>query len=244
MNLDVLLLPSDLSPAHFAGRAVAVFDVLRATTTMTVALARCVREIRIFEDLDSARAAAEAARPRPLLVGETNCLPPPGFDLGNSPVAMADPAWADRLGGQTLFMSTTNGTRAIVAASSASLLLAGSLVNAATVAHALAGASLDITLLCAGTNGQPAMEDLIGAGAVIHELIKINHLHFGSDLALMAHRVFVASRHDLPAILATTAGGKNLIAAGLAPDIEFASRLNSYEILGQIYLNPLRVVRG
>ena len=47
-----------------------------------------------------------------------------------------------------------------IAARSAKLLLAGAVVNASAVARALAESGLDVTLLCAGTNGQIAMEDV------------------------------------------------------------------------------------
>jgi len=38
MKLDVVLLPALLQPEHLENRAVVVFDVLRATTSMTAAL--------------------------------------------------------------------------------------------------------------------------------------------------------------------------------------------------------------
>src|SRR5687767_9986732 len=98
MNVDVVLLPSELQPGQLAGRAVAVFDVLRATTTMAAALAAGVKEIRIFPDVAAARAAAAAyPGPQPILCGEAKCLPPPGFDLGNSPGAFQQAAHAGRI---------------------------------------------------------------------------------------------------------------------------------------------------
>ena len=140
MKIDVVLLPRDLRPADLAGRSVVVFDVLRATTSMTAALAAGVSEIRVFGDLTAAKEAAGSfAGPR-LLCGEDRCLPPPGFDLGNSPGAF-NRAHA----GRPAFMSTTNGTRAILAARGAASIFVGALVNAGAVARrwrASAGPSL------------------------------------------------------------------------------------------------------
>src|SRR3954470_1769538 len=100
MDAKVILLPRDLRPADLDGRAVVVFDVLRATTTMTAALAAGVREVRVFGDLAAARAAAAAfdgpAAER-VLCGEENCLRPPGFDLGNSPGDFGPSACAGRV---------------------------------------------------------------------------------------------------------------------------------------------------
>ena len=84
MTAEVIFLPSHLKPGQLEGRIVVVLDVLRATTTMITALAYGVREIRIFPDTTSARQAAKSAEGA-ILCGEENCLPPPDFDLGNSP---------------------------------------------------------------------------------------------------------------------------------------------------------------
>jgi 2-phosphosulfolactate phosphatase len=231
MNVEVLLRPTDLRPEHCAGRAVVVFDVLRATTTLTAALAAGVREIRIFptvEEARAARAAGAAGGRGGLLCGEHQCLPPAGFDLGNSPGAFDSAIH----GGQRLFMCTTNGTRAILAAQGASRLLVGALVNAGAVARVLSEIGLDVTLLCAGTNGQIAMEDLLGAGAVLAEL---NQDETG-DTARIARRLFeaAASPSGLLSALRDSTGGRNVIAAGLEKDIEFAARLDVFDVVGEV----------
>ncbi len=237
MRLDVLLTPADVSPGKIADRVVVVFDVLRATTTMTAALAAGVGEIRIFDSIDAARSAAQQTVGA-ILCGERNCLAPPGFDLGNSPGVFKPSAH----GGKTLFMATTNGTRAVLAGAQGKQALIGALVNAAAVAQRLGSLAPDVTLLCAGTDGQPAMEDLLGAGAVIDALWAQTELELENDSARMAQRLFRACRADLPAALADSAGGKNVSAAGLAADIDLASRLDSIPIVGQVRPSPLRVV--
>src|SRR5687768_16826920 len=115
MKLDVVLLPSLLESSQIAERAVAVFDVLRATTTMTAALEAGIHEILVFDSIDTLRSSTGAHRPDRLLCGELKCLPPEGFDLGNSPGAFSPSAHR----GKILLMATTNGTRAICAASGA-----------------------------------------------------------------------------------------------------------------------------
>jgi 2-phosphosulfolactate phosphatase len=241
MRADVVLLPRELAPVHLQGRAVVVFDVLRATTTMTAALAAGVREIRIFGSVPEVLEAAVQVAPgeRPLLCGEVKCLPPPGFDLGNSPGAFSAASHFSR----TLFMATTNGTRAIVAAQGAQMLLAGALVNASAVARELARAALDITLLCAGTGGEIAMEDVLGAGAVLDSLQKIAPVQIASDVARMALRLFQACRDQLRQTLITCTGGENVVAVGLEADVDFAARVDVFDVVGVVQAGPLRVVR-
>jgi 2-phosphosulfolactate phosphatase len=235
MNVELMYLPCDARPERLAGRACAVFDVLRATTTITAALAAGVEEIHLFDSLDAARAAAAAHRGPRLLCGESQCVAPAGFDLGNSPGQFTD----DHRGA-TLFMCTSNGTRALLSARGAELVLAAALVNAAAVARVLHDRGLDLTLVCAGTNGEMAEEDLLGAGAVIDELAR---LEAGLELSIEAtdalNRYYDA---DSPLdALRRSAGGRNVIKAGLEADIEFAARLNVFDIVGVASGDPLVV---
>jgi 2-phosphosulfolactate phosphatase len=240
MVIDVALLPKDLRRAELAGRLVVVFDVLRATTSMAAALAAEVEEIRVFGDLEAARSAAGKTT-NALLCGERDCLRPEGFDLGNSPGAFARALHA----GRVMYMSTTNGTRAIVAARDAQVVLTGALVNAAAVARAIVQRwpGLDVTLLCAGTGGAVAMEDVVGAGAVMRALEELTDVTPVSDVAIMAGRLFGSARHDLRHILAESRGGRNVIAAGLAQDIDFAARLDALDVVGVVQKDPLAVRR-
>jgi 2-phosphosulfolactate phosphatase len=224
MNVDVVLLPRDLKPGQLRGRTCVVFDVLRATTTMAAALHAGVREIHLFDNLDAARGVASASPVTPrLLCGEAQCVAPAGFDLGNSPGQFVV---AHR--GATMFMCTTNGTRALLAAREADVLFTGAIVNATAVADALIATGRDVTLLCAGTNGEVAPEDYIGAGAVIAAL-KQPRLNGPATLAANA---FGASRNRLPLVLRETAGGRNVAAAGLEADIDFAARLDAIPVVG------------
>lgn len=235
MKVEVVQLPRLLQPQHLAERAVVVFDVLRATTSMTAALAAGVAEIRLFGSTEDARAAAGMFTGEKLLCGEQACLPPAGFDLGNSPGA-----FTSQHAGKTMFMSTTNGTVAMLAARSAPVMLAGCLLNASAVARVLRATNRDVTLLCAGTGGEVAEEDIIGAGAVLDALLRTTTC--STDvIADQARRLFLDSSQQLLDVLSTTAGGRNVIAAGLADDVAFAARVDVSEVVGRVHNGPLRV---
>jgi 2-phosphosulfolactate phosphatase len=238
LKVDVLILPRDLHHDRLGDRSVVAFDVLRATTSMTAALAAGVAEIRVFDSLDGAMAAANLHGQPRLLCGERNTVPPPGFDLGNSPGQFDSKLHR----GMTVFMSTTNGTRAIVAARSAKLLLTGALVNGGAVAQRLAAEGRDVTLLCAGSDGEPSMEDLLGAGAVLAALGKIAPVEPDGDLARIARELFIACRDRLPAVLADSYGGHNIRRVHLDADITFAARLDVFNVVGRVLDHPLRVV--
>ena len=229
MNVDVVLLPRDLPPDDASDLTVIVLDVLRATTTIAAALTSGVREILIFESIAAAREGA-AQRSGVLLCGEEQCLAPAGFDLGNSP-GKFDRA---RHAGQAVCMSTTNGTHAILAARGAGRILCGALVNASAVARVARAAGADVLLLCSGTNGKVAAEDVIGAGALLRALRECGTVQAQSDIAWMAEQLFLASRDDLSAALGNTRGGRNVIAAGLEEDVAFAARIDTLDVVGEV----------
>jgi 2-phosphosulfolactate phosphatase len=238
MQLSTLILPRDIQPESIASQSVVVFDVLRATTSMTAALSAGVKEIRVFDSLDAAKTAADAFGQPRLLCGERNTLPPPGFDLGNSPGQFD----ATKHAGMTVFMSTTNGTRAIVAAQNAAVLFTGALVNTSAVARQLRDEARNVTLVCSGSDGQPSMEDLLGCGAVITDLSKLMQIDLANDLSRIAVRLFDDCKENLPAVLADTYGGHNIRRVHLEADIAFAARLDVFNTVGKILREPLRVI--
>jgi 2-phosphosulfolactate phosphatase len=121
------------------------------------------------------------------------------------------------------------------------LLLVGALVNASAVARAVAASGLDLTLLCAGTNGQAAMEDLLGAGAVIAALKHQADMQPQGDLPLIAHRLFEHEKNDLRSALRRTRGGQNVIAAGLEEDIDFAASIDRFpKVVGRAEGSTIR----
>jgi 2-phosphosulfolactate phosphatase len=232
MKIDVVLLPDQLRSEHLRERAVAVFDVLRATTSIAAALHAGASEVRVFPTLDAAgEAAATLAVESRLLCGETRCLPPPGFDLGNSPGAFTSQRAREKI----VLLSTTNGTRALVAARRAGELYAAALVNASATAGSLIGRGRDVTLVCAGTDGAFSMEDVIGAGAVIAALReRCADVQLVSDAAHAAVDLHAtALARGLYESFLLCRGGQNVLTAGLEEDLRFAARVDVCPVIAR-----------
>ena len=139
-----------------------------------------------------------------------------GFDFGNSPRDMTP----NRVGGKTLFLTTTNGTQAVAAARDAARRFVCGFVNLSATAAAVAPLGLDVTLLCSGTNGEPAGEDELAAVALRDML--------GGRPAPPTHdRV----RLDL---LRDTHGGRNVRALGQDADIDFAATVDLRDVAGEV----------
>jgi 2-phosphosulfolactate phosphatase len=217
-NIRVAKIPSEMNwPCR--GAAV-VIDVLRATTVITQGIANGAAEVVVFGEIDQVRAMGSTS-PKPLLCGERACKPIDGFDLGNSPAEYDRP----RVGGRRLVMTTTNGTRAAIAVAGFDTIYAASFNNLASVVSALASES-EISIVCAGTDGEVTDEDLLLAGAILDRLS-----YKGDDVAAMdvfkLWQSFQASGISLAEYLGNTLGGRNLIAAGYQNDILFCAQVDT-----------------
>ena len=131
MRVHVALTPADAAGLALDGWAAVVVDVLRATTSVVAACtAGCARVIPVAD----VNAALERARQCPddevLLAGERGGEPIAGFHLGNSPLEFT----AERVGGRTIVLTTTNGTAAMLNACTAAEGAVAALTNVTSVA--------------------------------------------------------------------------------------------------------------
>ncbi|HYC52882.1 MAG TPA: 2-phosphosulfolactate phosphatase, partial [Gemmatimonadaceae bacterium] len=111
-RLDVYFTPQEVVPQDVANRAVAVIDVLRASTTIATAIANGARAIvPLASSEEVVSRATSLGKGAAKLAGERKSQPIPGFDFGNSPESFT----SDAVEGKTILMTTTNGTSAILA---------------------------------------------------------------------------------------------------------------------------------
>jgi 2-phosphosulfolactate phosphatase len=211
-----------------SGRAVAVIDVIRATTTITVALHHgCVGVIPVLT-LKEARGLALRLGGGGLLAGERGAVKVPGFDLGNSPVEYG----RDNVEGKTIVLTTTNGTRAFQAVEGARVIVATAFLNGSAAARWLMRAGLDVLIVCAGQRGRFCLEDAVGGGMLIDRLLTISDRSLElSDAARAAHQLFVVHQNDLLGMLQCCEWGKHLIQKGFGSDLEICSGVDTTEVV-------------
>lgn len=210
-----------------------VIDVLRATTVITQAIRCGAAEVVVCGEIDEAFGIADRRDRRPLLCGERACKPIAGFDLGNSPSEYTP----ERVAGKRLVMTTTNGTRAAIAAAGFDSILAASFNNLSAVVDSLAGET-EVSILCAGTDGEVTEEDLLLAGAIVDRLLDhpalrpesgpdgIGPLGPSETAARTLWRQHLDTGRTLADRLAETLGGRNLVAAGYLDDITTCSQID------------------
>lgn len=202
--IDVAFLGTHVRPADTA----VVIDVLRASSTITLALASGYERVLVAGSIDAAEGLRADDR---VLAGEIRCARAPGFDLGNSPEETLSPRATE------LVLATTNGAPAIVASADVcDEVLVASMLNLDAVAARI-GAG-DVLLVCAGTDGRVSIEDVYLAGRLSAALDGPR-----SDAAQIAEAVAAAYPTPLAALEAS-AGAVGLRREGLESDIAFCAQ--------------------
>jgi len=216
VRVHVAFGPGEQTPAPVG----IVVDVLRATSTMTQALAAGYRRVLCCAEIEEARAIA-ASEGSAKLAGERRLEHIEGFDFGNSPRELAGGPAAE-----TLVLTTTNGTRLLVAAAGRfERVFVGSLLNLDAVADAARRGGGDVAVLCAGVLGELALDDAYCAGRIVAALGGDNE-----DSAEAAVRL-AASFPDALAGLGASRSARNLRRHGLEADIDWCARENALDVV-------------
>ena len=217
MRVDVVFTPDEAGAAPTG----IVIDVIRATSTICQALASGYERVFCAAEIEEARVLREALG-EGVLGGERKAVRIPGFDLGNSPREYLEPA------GTTLILSTTNGTRAVVAATQrCERVLVASLLNLSAVVGAARAAGEDVLVVCAGVQGTLALDDAFVAGRIVAKLGWER-----TDAAEAAARL-VSTWAGAEEAFRASKSGRNLAenAPELEADIAFCARESVLEVV-------------
>jgi len=238
-DLRVHFLPELVEPAELAGNRCVVIDVLRATTTMVSALAAGARAVVPCLTVEDARRLASTFPPdKVVLGGERGGLPIEGFDLGNSPTEYTREAVGDK----TVVLTTTNGTKALLHCQVASEIVIAAFVNLSAVCEHLMtsadAATMDVEVVCAGTELQVTWDDVLLAGAVTERLASGGKWQL-DDQAAIARDAWLAISESaggrltdrLTAALRKSRGGRNLVRIGMQSDITLAADVDRFAIV-------------
>jgi 2-phosphosulfolactate phosphatase len=218
--VDVVFTPDEAGAAPTG----VVIDVIRATSTICQALEAGYARAFCVAEVDDARALRKALG-EGVLGGERKAVRIPGFDLGNSPREYVEPV------GETLVLSTTNGTRAVVAAAlRCERVLVASLMNLDAVVDAARDAGDDVVVVCAGVQGTLALDDAFVAGRIV-ELLGWER----TDAADAAARLLTTWSGAEEAFRASKSG-RNLLenAPELEDDIPYCARESVLDVVPRL----------
>jgi 2-phosphosulfolactate phosphatase len=230
MNIDTYFTAEEVEPSSLQTSVVVVIDVVRATTTMVEALAHGAKAIYPTASTEEAvKLATSLGREDTLLCGERKGAKVEGFDLGNSPQEFTGPM----ISGKRLVMSTTNGTRALVAGGEGERLIACAFTNLGAVADMLRDAT-SVAVLCAGREDRFSLEDALCAGFLI---ARIQSAQGTAPVLNDASRAALALADSLQpdlAFLSETAAGRALIEIGLGDDLAVCAQIDRHAIVPEM----------
>lgn len=223
LTVDVCLSPQ-LYPAYERDDTiVVVIDVLRATSAMCTAFEFGVDKMIPVATLEE---AMEYKKQGYLVGAERNGIAIEGFDFGNSPYSYM----TEKTKGQTVVISTTNGTQAIEAARNAYQVVIGAFTNITALCNWLQTQNKNVLLLCSGWKNRLNLEDTVFAGAVSERLINSNLFHTG-DAALAALFLYQQTQQSQVKFFHNSSHSKRLAAMGLKKDIKYCFTLDETSII-------------
>ena len=222
-RVRVALVPP--APGALPADACAVaIDVLRATTTLAVA--RSNGAARVVPFATPAEALEFRSRtPGALACGEREGRIVAGFDLGNSPMEFT----RERVNGKSLAFASTNGSRALLAASRCRRKLLGSFAALTATFEALKSET-EIWLVCAGKLGSFALEDAACAGTIAARLAATGAT-LANDEARLAATLACRDPSEARAVVTGSDHGRWLASLGdtFAADVEFCATADSLD---------------
>jgi 2-phosphosulfolactate phosphatase len=232
MKLFVYHTP-ELTPKDKVPECAIAVDVLRATTTMATVLASGGEAVQVFSDLDKLMQESESwPAEKRLRVGERGGAKVPGFDLGNSPLDCTP----ERVEGRRLFISTTNGTRALERVQDAKVVLTAAFVNrSAVVQYLLEQQPETVWIVGSGWEGSFSLEDTACAGAIAQSIKTQTNLSLdelaGNDELISAIALYVQWQDNLLELLHHASHGKRLLRLNCLEDLKYCAQTDILNVL-------------
>ena len=224
-SIDVIFTPDLLPFCDLTGKTVVVADILRATTTITFAVANGATAITpVLTPEDAFRLAAD--QPNTLIGGERGGVKVDGFDLGNSPREYTESV----VSGWQIILTTTNGTRTLQACRAADRVLVGSFLNLRAIVDQVAQVEGELVFACSGREGGFCTEDTAFAGACVAVLGETQL----TDAAETAKILYQTHRDDLLGMLRNCYHGRSLAGIGLSEDLEFCAQMDLVDVVPRL----------
>jgi 2-phosphosulfolactate phosphatase len=240
MNIDLAFTPYELAKKDLREKAVVVIDALRATSTMIVAFENgCSAFIPVLTDKEARERVALQKDTALLLGGEREAMPIEGFDLGNSPRDYRP----EKVRGKVVVITTTNGTRALIAARKAAEVFIGAFLNLSALSRRLEEVGREVIIACAGDEDLFSLEDAVCGGAIVDRLEKVVLPLLKSDSAMAAKVLYEYGESDIYGMLAASKWGQHLERIGMGKDVRICAQIDSSKLVpvyreGKIFLVP------
>jgi 2-phosphosulfolactate phosphatase len=218
---------------------VVVTDILRASSAIVTAFMNGAERIIPVGTLEEAMAFKAKGY---MVAAERDGIVRDFADFGNSPYNFT----SQRVGGNQIVYSTTNGTNAIQLASSGSQVLIGAYLNISVLAEHIRREGKDLLVLCAGWKNKFNLEDTLFAGALSEMVLEDDSFYTICDATLGAIDLYEAARQDMMGYIEKVAQRHRLKKNNLDDVIGYChefDRTDLIPVLEDKTLVPLRIVK-
>lgn len=240
-RINVLFSPVGVDELYFNSKTAAVIDVLRASSTIVTAVMNGAKEIIPVGSIEFAvKVSGGMFGGQTLLCGEKNTKKVDGFNLGNSPAEFTH----EVIGGKTVVLFTTNGTKAIIRAKFSANLFITSFLNVTASAKKLVETGSDIEIICSGRNNEFSLEDTVCAGKLVSQILKLKKVSQLTDSAAAALSLYEMKKKDIAGMMRNTEHGQILVENGFAGDIEYCSQVDITTVVPTFKNNSIKESHG
>jgi len=200
---------------------------------MAKALAAGAEAVQFFSDIgELLRVSDQWPANKRIRAGERGGSKLDGCDMGNSPLKCTP----ERVGGRRLFISTTNGTRALQRIQAAPMVMTAALVNRhAVVRQLLTQTPETLWLVGSGWEGSFSLEDTVCAGAIVSHLLTATSQSLveiaGNDEVFGAIALYEQWQDRLGDLLRVASHGQRLLALNGDRDLEYCAQTDILDIL-------------
>jgi len=219
----------ELTPPDTLPDCAVVIDVLRATSTIATALKVGAEAVQTFSSLEELiEAGKQWPQEKRLLAGERGGAKVEGCDLGNSPLDCTP----ELMAAKRLFLTTTNGTRALQRVKLANSVITAAMINRqAAVNYLLEKQPETVWLLGSGWEGGYSLEDTVCAGAIADLLMQTENITIGNDEVIAAITLYQQWQNNLLDLFEKASHGQRLLRLNCNEDLEYCATLDSLDIL-------------
>jgi 2-phosphosulfolactate phosphatase len=235
-----------VSPLLYTARTInkpyilVVIDILRATTTICTALQQGVKEI---VPVDKSEEARDYKQKGFLVAGERDGLVLDFADVGNSPASFLNRKYK----GQTLVLTTTNGTVVLAQSTDASAIVIGSFSNISSLVSWLkvkGSKGNNILMLCSGWYNQLSLEDSLFAGCLSSKLIDNEIYTTNCDAAMACMDLWDIARKDPFAYIQKASHMNRLKGLKVTHDLEYCFTFDTATVVPVVDQGVIRVLEG
>jgi 2-phosphosulfolactate phosphatase len=232
MKIDLSFNATQFDELQLRDKNIVILDVLRASTTIIMALNNGAREIIPVASIESAvKISGSLFGEVTLRGGERNGKMIKGFNLGNSPLEYNETA----VKGKSIIYCTTNGSVAMAKSRYARTLAIGAFVNLSKIVDFIQEENKDFLFICAGrlnSVGHFSIEDAVCAGMIVQKLLKNESQKIElSDSAKAANALYKSFGRSIVKMLRTSEHGKYLNEIGFGEDLKVCAAIDTIPVI-------------